>query len=346
MKITNFNSFSKALPKSLELQEELCTFTSFLNSSYDIVPYQQRMYHIKHLLNDVQKCESCSSPLRWKPYHAGYYIDCGSPGCILLSNKKKLAKQWASMTEESKQKRRERWKASKIKGNLERYGVEWHNQTEDWKEKVKATSMKNFGVDHYSKTEECQNRKKITCLEKYGVDCVTKNEKVKEKGRNTCMEKYGVENPLQSQKIKDKVKKTNQERYGVDWVTQTDNFISKSGDTTCNRSSYRRKEYVLPSGRIIKVQGYEDRALNILLKTHSEEEIAYSFSEIADEIGKIQYVGLDDKSHRYLPDLYVKSKKLIIEVKSGFTFNSSKKLNLLKRQACLDAGFNFEFMIL
>ena len=56
----------------------------------------------------------------------------------------------------------------------------------------------------------------------------------------------------------------------------------------------------------------------------------------------------DNKKHRYYPDLYIPKDNLIIEVKSQWTYNSQQKwynTNLLKRQACIAAGYKFKFMI-
>jgi hypothetical protein len=48
----------------------------------------------------------------------------------------------------------------------------------------------------------------------------------------------------------------------------------------------------------------------------------------------------------YFPDIYIKSTNTIIEVKSQWTFDNWKEKNLAKEQACLQQGFNFEFIIL
>jgi hypothetical protein len=50
-------------------------------------------------------------------------------------------------------------------------------------------------------------------------------------------------------------------------------------------------------------------------------------------------------SNKYYPDLYLKSKNLIIEVKSQYTYNIDLGKNLLKEKASLDLGINFQFMI-
>ncbi len=110
-----------------------------------------------------------------------------------------------------------------------------------------------------------------------------------------------------------------------------------------NGRSY--KEYILPSGHTVKLQGYEPHVLNDLLKTYSESDIICEVKNINKEIGLIKYF-FNNKICTYYPDFYIKSTNTIIEVKSEFSFNYAKEKNLAKEQACLKQGFNFLFIIL
>jgi hypothetical protein len=113
----------------------------------------------------------------------------------------------------------------------------------------------------------------------------------------------------------------------------------------CLYGSLRYKKFTMPSGKIVKLQGYEPKALAELLKNYQEDDIVIGVKEINKSVGKIIYMSVDGK-HRYIPDFYIKSINTIIEVKSEFTYNINKIHNELKRQACLDLGFNFNFIIL
>lgn len=53
----------------------------------------------------------------------------------------------------------------------------------------------------------------------------------------------------------------------------------------------------------------------------------------------------DNKEHKYFPDFYIKSKNLIIEVKSEWTYKILLIKNILKALAVRKAGYNFEFWI-
>jgi len=65
-------------------------------------------------------------------------------------------------------------------------------------------------------------------LENFGVEYPSQNEEVKEKSRKTCLENFGVEHPSQNEE--------------VHYKQQT--------------SSFRYKDYLLPSGNIVKIQGF------------------------------------------------------------------------------------------
>ena len=111
------------------------------------------------------------------------------------------------------------------------------------------------------------------------------------------------------------------------------------------KSSVKYKEFKLPSGRIVKLQGYEPQVLEQLLESFNENDIAIGVKELNKTIGKIQYTFKNTK-RTYYPDFYIKSTNTIIEVKSQWTFDKWKDKNLAKQKACLQQGFNFEFIIL
>ena len=111
------------------------------------------------------------------------------------------------------------------------------------------------------------------------------------------------------------------------------------------KNSYAYKEFILPSGKIVKLQGYEPIVLADLLKTYDENDIVISVKDIHNCIGKIHYLHNNVK-RSYYPDFYIKSTNTIIEVKSKYTFEKHKEKNLLKEAACKSAGLNFLFIVL
>jgi hypothetical protein len=206
----------------------------------------------------------------------------------------------------------------------------------EFRQKIKDTNIERHGTATPQLLEKFENKSKQTCLEKYGVEKPQRLKELKEKSKNTCMEKYGVSAPQQNKVVRKKSIDTCLEKYGSENVMQSKDIFDK------NRY-YLKKDYVLPSGKIVKVQGYEDKCINLLLKTYTEDELW-----INPSLPSIYYVEVDGKKHRYYPDIYIPEENLIIEVKSLWTYSSQQKwytTNLLKRQACIDAGYNFKFMI-
>lgn len=96
----------------------------------------------------------------------------------------------------------------------------------------------------------------------------------------------------------------------------------------------------MPSGRKVKIQGYEDRGLTELLSEYKESEITIDRKEMP----AIWYE-YNNKICRYFSDFYIVSTNTIIEIKSNYTMKLNYVKNLLKQEACIKQGFNFEFRI-
>lgn len=79
-----------------------------------------------------------------------------------------------------------------------------------------------------------------------------------------------------------------------------------------------------------------------LLNIYTEEEIA-----CRNDMPEIWYFE-NGKNHRYYPDIYIPRDNLLIEVKSEWTYRGKEEwyfTNLLKKQACIDAGYNYQLML-
>lgn len=200
-----------------------------------------------------------------------------------------------------------------VETNIERYGTNKPQSLEQFQEKTKKSNLEKYGTEIPQRLQELKDKSRDTCIEKYGVSAPQQNKKIQQKFIDTCLEKYGVRNVAQDSAIYDRIMK----------------------------STYKSKEYILPSGKIVKVQGYETFALNYLLKEYKENEILI---ETPDK-PRLNYIDEDLSNHYYFPDLYIPKDNLIIEVKSLWTYNDNKPKHFRKRQACLDAGYNFKFMI-
>ena len=220
---------------------------------------------------------------------------------------------------------------------LEKYGVENPNQNKKIREKTKETCLEKYGVEYPSQTEEVRDKVKQTCLEKYGVENPTQNKEIREKTKQTCLEKYGVEFPSQTEEVKKKMKQTFLEKYGVEHPNQNSEIMDK-----CSKNAYKLKDYILPSGNIIKVQGYEHYAYDELLNIENinEEDIINGVSNVPEIWYKTE-----DKERRHYVDIYIPSQNRCIEVKSTWTAEKKQDNIFLKQEAGKELGYNYEIWV-
>jgi hypothetical protein len=148
------------------------------------------------------------------------------------TNLERYGAENANQSEEIKKKmtdilNSEEVKQKRIDTNLEKYGVENVFQSEEIKERIEETLVDKYGVKRVAHIEGLQDQKRKTNLQKYGVSNPMQNEEVKEKAKQTNLEKYGVENPLQNKEIQEKSKKTNLERYGTEYSLQNEEVRNK-----------------------------------------------------------------------------------------------------------------------
>jgi len=216
--------------------------------------------------------------------------------------------------------------------NLQRYGTEWTHQNEAVKDKAKKTNIEKYGVENPFQSETCKLKSKQTCLEKYGTEHAQKNQDVRNKVIQTCIDKYGVECPLQSKIIKEKGVQTNLQKYGVEHPSQNQDIMEKT-----QKNAKKYKEFLMPSGVVRKVQGYEPFALKELLKLHSEDQIKSDRKDVP----RVQYE-IDGKKHYYFPDIFIPHENKLVEVKSTWTYKCKISNIQQKKKACEDQGYIYE----
>ena len=222
--------------------------------------------------------------------------------------------------------------------------------------KIKNTNFEKYGNENFWGSKMHQDNLKDIAIKNFGVDHYMKSEDFKEKSEKTSLEKYGTKKPQQSDEVKIKIKESSLKidrklieinrklksikKYGVDHHMKVYEIFEKQ-----QKSSFYRKDYILPSGRKIQLQGFEPKCLDELLLKYKEDDILMTSKEIFSVLGPIDYYDIDGKQRRYFPDFYIVSENKIIEVKSDRTFNVHKELNLSKRKECINRGYNFEFWI-
>lgn len=219
------------------------------------------------------------------------------------------------------------------------------------KEKKKQFLMNEYGVSNVSQIKEVLDKKKRTWLEKYGVDNPSKAQIIKNKikdkwsivdskRKETMLTKYGVESYNSTDEFKNRRKKTWLEKYGVDNPTKNEAILQKSMISNA-KSEYRTKSLILPSGKVFRYQGFEDKAILDLISSGVHEDDIITGP---GNVPKIKYV-FEGKLCTYYPDIYLPKYNKIIEVKSMYTWNKYKEKNEAKISATKDAGFDVEVII-
>jgi hypothetical protein len=143
---------------------------------------------------------------------------------------------------------------------------------------------------------------------------------------------------MQSQEIKERTKKTCFKKYGTEHPTQNAEVSEKQ-----SKNAYKAYDYIFPSGRIERIQGYENYMLNDLLQKEgiSENDIVVKRSEVPS----IWYEDETGKKRRYFVDCFIKSQNRCIEAKSTWTAAKKKDCIYLKQNALKEAGYLCEIWI-
>lgn len=224
------------------------------------------------------------------------------------------------------------------KSYLTKLGVDNPFKSDTIKQQIKDTNLEKYGAENPQQNKEIKNKTKNTCLEKYGVDNILKLKDVIQKRKQRCIDKYGNEIPLKTELGKQIVRQTCLEKYGVENPQQNPEIAEKAA-----KKSYRKKTYILPSGKEIICQGYEPFALDKLVKEEniSEEDIITGCKNVP----KIWYNDEQNKKHRHYVDIYIPSQNQCIEVKSTWTAEKKKDNIYLKQNAAKELGYQYEIWI-
>ena len=245
------------------------------------------------------------------------------------TNMKKLGCEYPSQNEMVKQKMKDT--------NIEKYGCKHPLQNEEVKQKVFFTNTEKYGFANPMQNEEVKQKVKDTNMERYGYGCSFQNEEVKQKVKDTNMERYGSIYPMQNEEVKQKGRETNIKIYGYPHPMQNSEFADK-----VSKNAYKSKNYVYPSGKIDRVQGYEHLALNELLDEGIDEN---DIITLRSKVPEIWYKDITGKSHRYYVDIYILSQNKCIEAKSTWTAEKKNDNIFLKQQAVIDAGYKCEIWV-
>ena len=206
--------------------------------------------------------------------------------------------------------------------NLKYCGESNFAKLDSVKLKIKNTINKN--PLYYTNRK---NTHVTTCMKKYGVSYPITLPEVLLKREINNLSKYNVRHTLQLHNVQEKREATLFRLYGVHHQMHVTDIFDK-------QQKHRWKDYIFPSGKIVKVQGYEQFALDYLLNNYEECDLIIERKLMP----KIFYT-FENKIHRYYPDIYIPKENLIIEVKSDYTATCDIEKNLAKKIASIAMGF-------
>lgn len=178
-----------------------------------------------------------------------------------------------------------------------------------------------------------EKRKQTSNLEKYGCINTGSVQDIKDKIQRSNKDKFGC-HPKQTKVVQDKWKATCLKKYGGH-PNQNKEVQAKS-----EANSYHYKDYMMPTGNIVKYQGYENLALDELVQLYEEHDLCIGRTNIPT----IDYY-IGDVKHVYFPDFFIRSENKIIEVKSEWTMKIIRANIEEKAQATVKAGFKYEIWI-
>jgi len=255
---------------------------------------------------------------------------------------------------------KENGKVKILETNLHKFGLDNPMKNSEIKEKLKQSTLKKYGVEHNSQSEIIKDKKRNTCLKNFGFTSHLKSPKIREQIIQTNLIKFGVENPQQNSDIRNKNYETNLKKYGVKHYLETPEFREKVIQTNLERygvphhsqnaevaetmlkCAYNKKQYKLPSGKLLDYQGYENFALDRLL--HVEKICEDSIITNRKDVPVIWYNDINNKRRRHYVDIYIPSQNRCIEVKSTWT-NQTKNNVLEKQKGAKDLGHIYEIWI-
>jgi len=178
-----------------------------------------------------------------------------------------------------------------------------------------------------------EKHKQDTNLKRYGFINTGSLQSVKDKIQTTYNEKFGM-HPKKTKEVQDKWKATCLEKYGGHPNQNIDVQIKSEA------TSYHYKDYMLPSGNLVKYQGYENTALDELVQLYEEDDLGIGRSNVPS----IKY-NIGDVKHVYFPDFFIKSENKIIEVKSEWTIKLRRGNVEEKALATIAAGYKYEIWV-
>ena len=200
--------------------------------------------------------------------------------------------------------------------------------------------------DHYKLEFLCKNTDcsqvvsrdfyKLINMSVLCMDCSRIN--AKEIRKQTNIKMIGCENYFQLKDVKEKIKETNIKKYGVEYCAQNLEIANKMLST-----GIKFKDYVFPSGRTEKIQGYENIGLDELINIEhiNEDDIIVGCKNVPT----IWYTTNDGNKHRHYVDIFIPTQNRCIEIKGEWFYIRDKDILKIKKQEAEKLGYKYELWV-
>jgi len=281
-------------------------------------------YYEKYITGTIKLC-SCSKPLTFYQKNHTYASSCGNPVCVgkTIAKSKQLWTDEQKLSDSANKKKAANAKTDKQKELqvararatfMRKYGVEWSSKFADQKEKSRKTKKEKYGSETYNNSKQTSNAWQAKTLDEIS--------NIVSKRRATCMDRFGVENALMKPEAR----------------------INSAKSNSIGRA------FVMPSGKVVGVRGYEDTVLANLLKEYSESELLFDDRKTIYSLPVFAYINVNLHLATYYPDIYISKENKIIEVKSMWwwngngneKYNSRLINNLRKKDSVIEQGYEYE----
>jgi hypothetical protein len=366
-----YKTIRENCPQLVQYLNQLKIETSWLGAESN---FRERIYVVINDIVAVPTCFVCGHAVKFNikakeyPHHCCKQCVCDSD--IRKENEKLTKSNWSD-------EKRNSIIDKKIKASLitvnnrtpeqkkaigDKIKNIWNEFTEEEKQKILLKRIKTqeswtdeFRQEISNKLIELWNNRtdeeKQKMLDKR---LITINNKTDEEKQETIQKKMDVWNNKtdeEKQEIIDKILTTKlnwSEEYKQEVFTKKSKSMSLAHSNRTDEekretikkqmsTSFSSKDYILPSGNIIKIQGNENLALDELLESYNEEDIISCWQNPII----IPYV-FNNKNKNYFPDIFIPQENKIIEIKSTYTYEKEPDKNIAKFEATKNAGYVFE----
>ncbi len=202
---------------------------------------------------------------------------------------------------------------------------------------LEENNLKKYGVKNVFELKEIKEKLKETNLKKFGVENPSQNKDVQLKKEETSMKNYGTKSPMQNKQVINNLKEIFKSKYGVENPSQVPEVAEKQ-----NKRGFQIKEYTFPKGKKVTYQGYEHFVLDLLINENKldEDDIETAKANVPE-----LWYNFEGIKRRHFVDIYIKSKKTCIEVKSTWTLKKHYNKVFAKQECAKKDGYKYIIIV-